>query len=352
MPAATTRRQALKMIGGGALGAAAAGLSGCGSGSGGGGTIRLRLSHQWPKAQSEGGDFRAKLAQKFADRVAQETGGRVEIQIYPNESLVAADEQYKAMTQGTIDMTVIPVVYATGQHPVFGVTDLPTLVKNHTQAQNWQTAEIGKRLEKIFEQKGTKILTWNWNSTCLGVRKGKPVVFPDDIRQGDVWRGGGPQMEAMLENAGAGITSMPSSETYSAMQTGVLDGLLTSPASFRAYRLYEQTSAYTSPTENTLGFFFEPLLITVDAYEELPKDVQSAFDDAGKALQEYAYKASEEDDLVTEERVKKAGDEIATIDNAAFNQWKELTGSIWEEFASQVKGGQELVDLAKQVPAG
>lgn len=348
----TTRRQALKILGGGAVGTLAAGLSGCGASAGGGNTIRLRLSHQWPKAKTDTGDFRARLAQRFADQVAKKTEGQVEVQIYPNSSLVAADEQYKAMTQGTIDMTVMPIVYATGQHPVFALTDLPTLIRNHAQAQNWQKAEVGRRLEKIFEQKGTKVLTWNWNSTCMGARRNSPVTSPDQVRQGEVWRGGGPEMERMLQNAGASITSMPSSETYSALQTGVLDALLTSPASFRAYRLHEQTSAYTSPTENTLGFFFEPLLITVEKYEQLPEEMRTAFDEAGKDLQDFAYTASEEDDRVTERAVREAGDSIGTIDDAAFSRWEELARPIWDEFATNVPEGAELLELAKQVPAG
>ncbi|MGH3343529.1 MAG: TRAP transporter substrate-binding protein DctP [Carbonactinosporaceae bacterium] len=346
-----TRRQLIRTLGAGAAGGVILGASGCGGGStSSSGTTQLRLSHQWPKAASKQGDFRARLAQKFAARVADQTRGRVEIQIYPNASLIDPEEQYKSVTQGTIDMTLVPVVYAVGEHPIFGVTDLPGLIKNHTQAQNWQTTEIGRRLEKIFEESGTKILVWNWNSTCIGVREGSPVVRPDDIEQGAVWRGGGPEMEQLLQHAGASITSMDSSETYNAMQTGVIDGLVTSPASFRSYRLHEQTSSYTTSTENTLGFFFEPLLIAMDKYEQLPRDVRNAFAEAGSGLQDFAYEASERDDVVTEKTVESAGDTVAPIDDRAFAQWRELAEPVWRKFAARVPGGQELIDMALSVP--
>ncbi|MGH3327141.1 MAG: TRAP transporter substrate-binding protein DctP [Streptomycetales bacterium] len=351
MPTQITRRQLIRTLGAGAAGSAILGVSGCGGTSAGGnGTTRLRLSHQWPKAASKQGDFRSRLAQKFAARVADRTRGRVEIQIYPNASLIDPEEQYKSVTQGTIDMTLVPVVYAVGEHPIFGLTDLPGLIKNHTQAQNWQTADIGRRLEEIFEQAGTKILVWNWNSACIGVRQGPPVVSPGDVDQGAVWRGGGPEMEQLLQRAGASITSMDSSETYSAMQTGVLDALVTSPASFRSYRLQEQTSSYTTSTENTLGFYFEPLLIASEVFEQLPKDVQTAFTEAGSALQEFAYEASERDDVVTERAVKSAGTTVASIDDTAFAEWRRLAEPVWREFAARVQGGQELIDMALGVP--
>lgn len=347
-----TRRQLLRGVGAGLGAGALLGAGGCGGASAGGdGTVRLRLSHQWPQASGEGGDFRSLLAQRFAEQIKQRTEGRVEVQIYPNASLVEPTEQYNALSRGTLDMTVFPVVYATGQHPLFGVTELPGLIQNHTQAQNWQDADIGRRMTEVFEQSGTKILVWNWNSFCMGVREGDPVVRPDDVRKGSVWRGGGAQIERMLQRAGASITSMASSEVYSALQTGVLDALATSPASFRSYRLHEQTSAYTSPTDNTIGFFFEPLLIALEKFQELPDDVQGVFEEVGAELQDFAYQASEEDDQVTEQAVREAGRAVGTIDDAALEEWRELAEPVWDRFAEEVDGGQELIDLASAVPA-
>lgn len=347
-----SRRHVMRTVGAGIGGSALLGSNACGGSDGvlGSSKTRLRLSHQWPKASNKGGDFRAQIAQQFAQRVAQKTNGDVTIQVFPNSSLVEAETQYQAMSEGTIDMTVYPVVYAVGEHPAFDITNLPCLIQNHSQAQNWRTAKIGPRLESIFEETGSRVLVWNWDSFCMGVKDGPPVVSPDDVEDGSVWRGAGPQLEALLQKVGASITSMDSSEIYGAMQTGVLDAFITSPSSYRSYRLEEQTSSYTSPTDNTLGFFFEPLLIGLDQFEELPGDVQQVFEDVAADLQDFAFGASEHDDLVTERTAEQAGVTVATMDDAAFDAWKALSEPIWADFAAQVPGGEELLDLAKQVP--
>jgi TRAP-type C4-dicarboxylate transport system substrate-binding protein len=350
MPTQMTRRRMLQTLSFGVAGTALLGTSACSSEGIASGGTRLRMSHQWPKSSGKGGDFRSMLAQKFADRVSERTDGNVQVRVSPNGSLVEADAQYKAIEQGTIDMSVFPVVYAVGQYPAFDVTTLPCLIRNHRQAQNWKEAEIGRRLESIFEKAGSKILVWNWNSLCQGVKQGSPIVRPDDVRGGAVWRGAGPRLEQLLQKAGASITSMSSSEIYSALQTGVLDGFATSPGSYRSYRLYEQTSSYTSPTQNTLGFFFEPLLIGLKQFEELPDDVQTAFEETGASLQSFAYEASEKDDLITERKTKEEGVTVTTIDDAAFAAWKAMSEPIWSDFAAAVPGGEELVELAKQVP--
>ena len=47
---------------------------------------------------------------------------------------------------------------------------------------------------------------------------------------------------------------MPSSEIYTGMQTGVLDGASTSSGSLVSYRLQEQAKCVTVPGENALWF--------------------------------------------------------------------------------------------------
>ena len=151
-------------------------LTGCGlaSGGGGDGAVTLRLSHQWPGATKGGeGDFRAVLAQRFAEQVKERTNGDVTIKIYPNNSLIEdPEQQYQAMEQGTTDMSVYPLDYASGDVPEFSVTLMPAMVRNHAQAQNWQDAEIGRKVEEMTEENGIKVLTWVWNAGAIGVKEG------------------------------------------------------------------------------------------------------------------------------------------------------------------------------------
>src|SRR3546814_11538848 len=75
------------------------------------------------------------------------------------------------------------------------------------------------------------------------------ITSPDTIK-GQVIRAAGPAFEEMLAAAGASISSMPSSEIYTAMQTGGLDATNTSSARFVSYRLYAQVKFLTAPGHN------------------------------------------------------------------------------------------------------
>jgi TRAP-type C4-dicarboxylate transport system substrate-binding protein len=132
------------------------------------------------------------------------------------------------------------------------------------------------------------------------------------------------------------------------MQTGVLDAAVTSTGSFASYNLQEQVSSYTSPTENTFWFMFEPLIISTESMEQLCTEQQEAVRSVGEELQDFAYTASEEDDTKVEEVFADAGVEVVTMDDAAFGEWQALAEEQWEAYAESAPNGRELLDLAKE----
>lgn len=313
--------------------------------------VTLRLSHQWPDASGEDGDFRSLIAQKFADQVGEATDGQVKVQVFPNSSLAKATEQYDAMLQGAIDMSVFPLDYASGRVPQFSITLMPAMVRSHEQAQAWKDSELGDKLVEIMDENGSKPVVWIWNAGAIG-SKGEPIQSPSDVKSGMTMRAAGSLVEKMLADAGAGITSLPSSEIYTAMQTGVLDAAVTSTGSFASYNLQEQVKSFTSPTKNTFWFMFEPLIISNESYDKLCADQQDAVMKVGADLQDFANTASQKDDTRVEKVFADAGVEVVQMDDAAFGEWQTLAEKQWNEFATKVEGGQELLDLAKDIKVG
>jgi TRAP-type C4-dicarboxylate transport system substrate-binding protein len=311
--------------------------------------LTLRLSHQWPAGTTSEGDFRAVLASRFAEEVAERSDGDLKVKVFPNSSLVEATEQFGALKSGAIDMSVYPLTYAGGEVPAFNITMMPTLVRDHAEAQKWKAAEIGQRVEQLAEDNGLKILTWVWNSGVFAV-KGPAVVAPSDIRPGMVMRGAGSSTEEVLKAAGAGISSLPSSEIYTALQTGVLDGVTTSASSTVSFNLQEQIDSYTAPTDNSFWFIMQPLVISLDAWEKLNSEQQEILETVGEDLQEFAYSASIEEDEAASKTLADAGVTVVEMDDQAFTEWRKLSEkTAWKSFAQENPEGQELLDLAKQI---
>ena len=313
--------------------------------------VEMRLSHQWPQAADDSGDFRAIVAQRFAEEVETATDGKVKFTVYPNSTLSKATEQYDAMMAGSIDASVFPLDYASGRVPAWSITLMPAMVRNHEEARAWDEGAIGEAVRQNMDENGLVTLTNVWNAGAIGV-KGDPILQPTDIQGGMTMRAAGSYVEHMLEEAGAGITSLPSSEIYTAMQTGGLDAAVTSTGSFASYNLQEQVTSFTSPTTHTFWFMYEPLVISTESFGKLCADQQEAVLQVGKDLQDYAYTASAEDDLRVEKVFEEAGVNVVTMSDDDFAAWLPLAQKQWEDYAANVDGGQELLDLAKQIREG
>jgi TRAP-type C4-dicarboxylate transport system substrate-binding protein len=175
------------------------------------------------------------------------------------------------------------------------------------------------------------------------------ILDPEDIR-GQVIRAAGPAFERMLVAAGASIASMPSSEIYTAMQTGVLDAANTSSASFVSYRIQEHTRCMTAPGENALWFMYEPVLMSKRRWDRLDDTQRAAFLAAAQKAEDYFFEQARALDLEMERVFREAGVEIAHMTAEQAQAWREIAlEASYAPFAREVEGGQALIDQALAV---
>ncbi len=302
----------------------------------------LRASHQWPD-----GDVRGELLEIIrAELEASDSG--LEMRIYPGQSLFGATEQWAAMTRGRLDISVFPLAYAAGRHPAFNITLMPGLVKNHAHAARVNASPYMDTIRRQIEAQGVVVLADAWLAGGLASKR-SCILNPEDVR-GQTMRGAGKAFEQMLLGAGASITSMPSSEIYTAMQTGVLDATITSSISFVSFRLYEQVTCLTAPGETALWFMYQPILMAKSRFDELSEREKDALLQASKKAEAFFAQQAKQLDRSAEEAFTKAGVEVVQLSEAQLEAWQELARQTSHRlFAEQVDGGQALLDQALAV---
>jgi TRAP-type C4-dicarboxylate transport system substrate-binding protein len=306
--------------------------------------IELKASHQWPGGK---GDIRDEMVQIIARHMEEKNNG-VKIKVYPGKSLFKPKEQWGAMTKGRLDITAFPLSYAGGRHPEFNLTLMPGLVKNHDHALRLNDSPFMQRIKAIMDGAGVMVLADTWLAGGF-VSKEKCVLEPEDVK-GQRFRAAGKAFNQMLEAAGATITSMPSSEIYSGLQTGVLDGANTSSSSLVSYRIYEQVKCLTTPGENALWVMYEPILMAKSSFEKLTPDQQTELLKAGEAAEKYASEQSKIADKKLVDAYKQAGVKIVEMTDEQVAKWRKIADeSSYKAFAEDVPGGRELLDMALTV---
>ena len=304
----------------------------------------LKASHQWPGGI---GDVRDEMVQMIARDVAAADVDLL-IRVYPGQSLFKAADQWSAIVRGQLDITALPLDYASGRHPQFNATLMPGLVKNHDHARRLNDSEFMTAIRQIIEDAGAIVLADAWLAGGFASTQ-RCILSPETI-QGQVTRAAGPAFERMLAAAGASIASMPSSEIYTAMQTGVLDAANTSSASFISYRIYEHTRCLTAPGETALWFMYEPVLISKRRWDRLDDRQHAALLRAGQAAEDYFFEEAKRLDRTMEEIFSQAGVEVVHLSVEQAEAWKQLArATSYRVFAEEVPGGAALIEKALAV---
>ncbi len=306
--------------------------------------VTLKASHQWPGGK---GDVRDEMVQLLAREVEKANVG-LKIQVYPGKSLVKPKEQWGAMVKGTLDISAFPLDYASGRVPQFSATLMPGLVGSHDRALKLNKSPFMDDIKKLINDNGVVVLSDAWLAGAFASKKG--CITAPETAKGQVTRAAGPAFEQMLVGAGASIASMPSSEIYTGMQTGVLDAANTSSGSFVSYRLYEQVKCLTAPGNAALWMMYEPILMSKKSWDALNKEQQDALLAAGKVAEEYFVGEAKKLDDTLVETFKKAGVEVVEMSTENYNAWLDIAKETsYKVFSEKVEGGAELIDKALAV---
>ncbi|GJD55397.1 TRAP transporter substrate-binding protein DctP [Methylobacterium dankookense] len=308
----------------------------------------LKLSHQFPGGTIDEGDFRDRMCRKFAAALAERSKGALEVQVYPGSSLMKTNAQFGAVRKGALDMSLYPAPYAGGEVPEMNIGLMPALVTSYQQALAWKNAPVGRKLTEILDSKGVVLVSWVWQAGGVASRE-RPLLTPADAKGVKV-RGGSREMDMMMKQAGAATLSIPSNESYAAMQTGACDAVITSSTSLISFRLEEISKALVSGRERSYWFMLEPIMMSKIIFERLPKDQQDLIMTVGAELESFGQAGAKADDTRVEEVFGKAGAKVQNMDEATLRQWRELAReTAWKDFANKNASCAELLKLAEQV---
>lgn len=303
----------------------------------------MKLTHQWPQ-----GDGRDKGARLFVQEVVKHDPA-FKFRIYPGASLISNPlKQIDALADGSIDLSVFPLIYAVGKAPEFSITILPGAINSVQDAMRFKNTDYEKRLQAVAEKQGFHILTWWWTEGGIADRV-RPITTPDTVK-GLKFRGADRTIDVMLKQAGASVFSMPSTELYNAIQTGVLDGLMTSYETFMSMRLYEQVKYATLGGDYTIFVVFQPLVISTKAWNKLTPDQKKIFEQAADATQ--ASFNAEQDQIKTDvvAKFKAAKVDVHQMTQAEYKQWLGLAKkTAWTEYSSISPEAKGLLDAVEKL---
>ncbi|MDH3669350.1 MAG: TRAP transporter substrate-binding protein [Rhodospirillales bacterium] len=222
----------------------------------------------------------------------------------------------------------------------FGLFDMPFIVKDREHVKQIDEKIFWQMIAPAAEAKGYKVLALWENGIRQITNNVRPIDTPADLDGIKLRTPKGKWRVRMFKEWGGNPTPMAFSEVFVALQTKVIDGQENPLTNIYAAK-FQEVQKYLSMT----GHVYSPAYPTVGLkpWNELPGDVRAILEQTAKDVQPWMYQKGAEGDRDLRTKLEAAGMKVNNADRAAF-----VTASrpVYEAFAAEVPGGQDLIDAA------
>ncbi|WP_026533012.1 TRAP transporter substrate-binding protein [Arthrobacter sp. H41] len=323
----------------GSVAAMALALSACGGGSTGSGsadgqTLRLALN------QTETHPSYIAL-DNLGTKVSEATEGRLEVDVYANETLGAQQEAIQLVSDGSVEMAVVSGTQLENLNKDFQVFNLPQVFDSvEHQMSVVGDDEITGELYSSLEDQNLTVLGGLTQGTRSIYNTEGPVNTPADldgmkirVQESDV------QLK-MIELMGGAPTPMAFGEVYTALQSGVIDGAENNEISYLTQK-HNEVAKYYSNTDHLVGLDY--VVINTDVYEAMSEEDRATFEEQWEtAVEEHTELWLSETEKAHEE-LEASGTEFNDVDNEAFRTALE---PLIDEYVTS-ETAQKLYDAAR-----
>jgi len=280
------------------------------------------------------GAVRIKVA---ADAIRKDTGGKVDLQVYPASQLGSEPDMISQVRSGAIDFMSTAGTNLQTLVPSAGINGVAFAFKDYSVVWAAMDGELGGYLRSALAKANLyafdKCLDNGYSNITSATR---PIRTPEDLKGFKIRVPGIPLWISMFKALGASPTAIPFGELYSALQTKVVDGQENPLPLIQSAKLYE-VQKFCSLTGHTWDGHF--IYGNAKKWQSLPKEAQEAIT---KHLNAAALK--EREDIArlnteAEAQLTKAGLTFNRVDTAPFREMLKSAG-----FYTEWKGkyGEEV----------
>ncbi len=286
------------------------------------------------------GSLFAASVEEFAARANEKLGDKAEVQVFGASQLGKDKELLQKLKLGQVTFA-LPSSVMSSVADEFGIFEMPYIIKDREHMKKVQDAIGEDVLQKAANDNGYQILSYWENGFRNITNNTRPINTPADLEGIKLRTPKGEWRVKMFKLYGANPTPMAFSEVFTALKTGVIDGQENPYAQIWSAK-FQEVQDYLSVT----GHVYTPayVLVSQDHFADLPEDVQQILIETAQETQAFVYDtaAQMETDLLS--KLEAGGIAVNTADKDAFISASQ---PIYEDFASSVEGGGELIETVQ-----
>ncbi len=286
--------------------------------------ITLRLAHsQSPEHLIH------KTAENFSKLVSEKSGGTIQIDLFPGETMGTSAEMADACSAGDVDFYIASTGQYTQRYKPFSIIEAFYMFRDRDHLFRFYESESFEKLkEGLAENCHVHILAPVYYGAREMTTSKKPLKTPEDFKGLKMRAANEPLPIAAIEALGGTPTPVAYNETYLALQQGVADGQENPPMSILAMKFYE-VQDYLNLSDHQYQMMN---IFMSDACKQKVSEEQLAIltEAAEEAASQHNERAIEEEQAAIQELSEHL--EVVETDKAAF---AEMMKPMYEKFSGE-----------------
>jgi len=278
-------------------------------------------------------------AQKFADLIAEKSGGKIKVKVFAGGVLGGDQQTVSALQGGTIEMTALNSGILGSHVKEMAIYDFPFLFANSQEVDAVVDGPFGQGLHKKLEEKGIVGLGY-WELGFRNITNGvRPINKVEDIAGLKLRVIPNPINLDWVKALGANPVPLAWPEVYTALEQKAIDGQENPVTVIQANKLNEVQKhlALTNHVYNP-----QSMIISKKVWDTFSADEKKAFQDAANEAIAHQRKVSREQTATALDALKKAGMQVTELPAEEVAKLREKMKPVVATHAAAV--GQETVD--------
>ncbi|MGP4082698.1 TRAP transporter substrate-binding protein [Pseudalkalibacillus sp. R45] len=281
---------------------------------------KIKLSYAFFAPDST---FPAVQMKKWSEELEKRTDGQVEVELFFGGSLLEANNMFEGVANGTADIGLTATTYEPGRFPLLEISDLPSGYPNSEVASQVVNDLIEEYPPEALSD--FKIIT-SFATEPSYIQSVDPISNMKDLSGKQLRISGA--LTPVMKKLGAAPVGMSQAEVPEALQTGVIEGNISSREVLKDFKLAE-TAKYVTDYPLTITSFVA--VMNKETWEGLPDDVKKVIDELNGEMSIFTGK-------YLDEHVKEAMEwskETENLEVISLSQEEELK---WEETLKEIQG--------------
>jgi tripartite ATP-independent transporter DctP family solute receptor len=253
---------------------------------------------------------------KLKETLAEQTGGRIEIQIHRGGAMGDEKQTFEMLSQGSVEFGALGSGDISAFFPKYFISEVPYMFSSQEDFWKFWNGP-GKELSAVIEKqrgvrtdgviyRGARYLTSNTPVNAVADVKGLKMRLPPIKAWFRVW-----------ESLGAVPSTIAFSEVYMALKTGVVAAQENPPETILAYKMYE-AQKYLIATEHVYGA--ARIMSSASWWATLSKDDQALISTALQDATAFANGITKNGDAEMVKKLQEAGMTLVAVDKNAFKE--------------------------------